>query len=553
MASATTEAVTIRLPEMPAKQVEIILADDGDLLIEGSPRSAKSWGVAAKIHLAAQKHPGIQIFYARYKDESLGQLRDVWGKVMNLFPEWSRPKWNASDQSWDYPSPPGTPAGQHWGSKVWLSSIKSSEMDLLHSKYKGKTLAMVVVEEAAELPRENWVGLKERLSQSRRPDGVPYRYPLQFILVTNCVDEDHWIADEYPEEGIDAATKRRTIRVGLYDNAKNLGPDVMMRYEHDYPPGHALRRTVIEGRRGLMMQGKPVYGGAFDRSIHVGPVGYSPYYPILEGWDFGEEKPAVIWLQYHTHIGALRVLGGVKGRNLWLETFAPKVLEIRARLFPMATDVWAWADPTGATGNHGLEHTAIKLLHDYGVPARYDPTANQAAKRYGAIQVIAGHMERAARDGSPAFLMPATIIELVKDGAALVERETDLMATAFEAGYVWDEHAAPDGSPNIRKPKKGTRYDDVMNAVEYVVIGERISKPMAQEMWSADRRVAATAQRIAAAAVASVRRPEAVGPTGETLAEAERRIARESRLMVDHDRYDERKRGTGSFGHRGGW
>jgi hypothetical protein len=535
---------------MPAKQILIIQAEDHDLLIEGSPRSAKSWGVAAKIHLLALQYPGIQIFYSRYKDESLGQLRDVWQKVQMLFPEWSWPAWNSSDQSWDYPNPEGTPRGQSWGSKVWLSSIKSSDLDLLHSKYKGKTLAVIVVEEAAELPYENFVGLQERLSQSKKPSGEPFRYPLQFILVTNSVDEDHWIAKEYPQDGIDPITKRRTIRFGLYDNARNLGPDVMMEYERRYPIGHPLRRTVIDGNRGLTMIGKPVYGDVFDRHTHVSAdITFNPYYPLLEGWDFGNEKPAVVWWQYLAHIGAIRILGGVKGSNLFLETFAPKVLAIRRRLFPQAVDVWSWADPTGSTGNQGMQHTAIRHLHDLGIPARYDPTANNAAVRYAAVQVIAGYLERVAKDGTPAFQMVPTIIELERKDATVQERETDLLVTAFGAGYVWDEHAAPDANPNIRKPRKGTRYDDLMNAGEYIVIGERLSVPLHAEMWQADRKVAALAERVARAAVASTQRVE--GPSGETLSEAEARMVRELKQYRDSDRRDHRQ--GPAVGNRGGY
>jgi hypothetical protein len=41
--------------------------------------------------------------------------------------------------------------------------------------------------------------------------------------------------------------------------------------------------------------------------------------------------------------------------------------------------------------------------------------------------------------------------------------------------------APSDAHPNIRKPKKGTRYDDLMNAVEYVVIGEKLGAPLTEQ------------------------------------------------------------------------
>ena len=423
----------------------------------------------------------------------------------------------------------------------------------VHGKYKGKTLAVIVVEEAQEVPLVNYRGLKERLSQSRTPDGKPFRYPLKIVLVHNSVDEDHWIAEEFPlDANGDDCTKEdhAHIRADLYSNAINLGPDVMMGYERDYPPGHVLRPTVIEGRRGVTLVGKPVYAGYFDRTLHVDTsLTVNSYYPLLEGWDFGQEKPAVVWWQYITHLGALRILGAVKGKELYLESFAPKVLEIRQRWFPRVADIYPWCDPTGATGNQGRKETAVKLLHDMQVPARYDTDANDASVRSAAIQAIAGHMERAARDGSPAFLMNPRTIEVSRTKAGeLVETNTQLLKAAFEFGYIWDEHAASDAHPNVRKPKKGTRFDDLMNAGEYIVIGERIRKPQSQEMWAADKRVAAMAQRVAQAAIAGTMR--AVGPTGETLQEVEQRLIKSLKQMPkDRDPADKRAVSAG----RGGW
>ena len=132
------------------------------------------------------------------------------------------------------------------------------------------------------------------------------------------------------------------------------------------------------------------------------------------------------------------------------------------------------------------------------------------------------------------------------------ERETELLLTALESGYVWSDAVASDAHPNIRKPLKGTRFDDVMNAGEYITIGEALSKPIDQEMWAADRRVAAMAQRVASAAIAAIQRPQALGPTGETLAEVERRLAQAARLHRDVDRSDAR-RGADGFSGRGGY
>ena len=46
-------------------------------------------------------------------------------------------------------------------------------------------------------------------------------------------------------------------------------------------------------------------------------------------------------------------------------------------------------------------------------------------------------------------------------------------------------HKAPsDAHPNIRKPKKRTRFDDLMNAFEYGVIGEHVPIAPSVQMLS---------------------------------------------------------------------
>jgi hypothetical protein len=191
-----------------------------------------------------------------------------------------------------------------------------------------------------------------------------------------------------------------------------------------------------------------------------------------------------VWWQYLRHRAAIRILGAVKGSELFLELFAPKVLEIRQRLFPHAREVRSWCDPTGATGNGGLQFTPVQLLHDLGIPARPcrasegSKDGNDAEVRYKAIQTIAGYMLKSEVSGKgPAFRMAPMCIELKREGSELIEQDSSILVTSFEAGYIWDTKAASEDKPNIRKPKKGTRYDDLMNALEYGVIGENI--PMA--------------------------------------------------------------------------
>jgi hypothetical protein len=575
------ETATVELPAMTGPQVRILSMDERAERcwdVEGAPRSAKSWGVVFWIWKLVWRYPGIRIFYCRYKDDDLKSLKEVWSLVAAHFPAYMHPKWNAEEEAWDFPN--GSWHGKvYGGSRVLLSSLRVSEAmtaDAIHGKYKGKTIAVVVIEEAQEVPFEHYRGLKERLSQTTNPLGEKVDYPLKIVLVHNSVDEDHWICREFPvdDAGNDCTREDHAhIRSDLYSNAGNLGEKVLAGYETDYPKGHPLRRTVIEGRRGATQMGKPVYGAVFDRQRHVSKeVKVSPFYPVLEGWDFGEEKPCVSWWQHLRHLGAMRCVGGVKGKEIFLETFATLVLMLRVRLFPgfPNTEFWTWCDPTGATGNQGMNHTAIRHLQGLGVAARFEGSSNRADVRYGAIQVIAGYLERMAKDGSPAMQMIPQIYELQKlpkpylpqpgdvllempdTGVQYLARLTELHIAAFSNGYVWDDHASPDGQPNIRKPKKGTRYDDFMNSLEYVVIGEKISVPSDAEIWSASRQMRQAEDRVRHMEAEKAARPLAVGPTGETLTEAMTRIARMQKSR-GQDRDPADRSPHVHIGRRGGW
>jgi hypothetical protein len=537
----------IALPPMSGPQIALLEAVRPDgyryVELEGSPGSAKSWGGAFLIWKLAYEHPGIQLLYCRYKDQDVrGQLMGIWEQVAVFFPAYLQPTWDPPTESWRFPN----------GSRCYMHSLKSSEITAVHSKYKGKTLAVIVIEEAAEVPYVHLVGLRERLRQSRTPKGEAYRYPLAIVFITNCVDEDHWLAVEFPADNRDP--DHLYIRADIYSNAHNLGPDAVAGYELDYPIGHVLRPTKIEGRRGVTLVGKPVYQGYFDRRIHVSrAVHVNPYYPLLEGWDFGHEKPAVVWCQYLAHLGAIQILGAVKGHDVFVETFAPAVLKIRARWFPHQANIQSWCDPAGATNNGGSLHTPVRLLQDLGVPVRYTQEANDQEVRYAAIQVIAGYMERLGRDGAPAFQMHPQCLELVRDGAELRERETELLVQAFEVGYIWDEKAISDAHPNIRKPKKGTRFDDLQNSFEYVITGESLSVPLRNEMLRAEQRLSLVAQRLAAQQAEQLANRAATGPTGETLRQAAARIAQQNKVNRDIDPQERQRARTSLSRGRGGW
>jgi hypothetical protein len=82
-------------------------------------------------------------------------------------------------------------------------------------------------------------------------------------------------------------------------------------------------------------------------------------------------------------------------------------------------------------------------------------------------------------------------------------------------GYVWAENMPSDAHPNIRKPKKGTRYDDLHNALEYVVIGEKLGAPLTERDRENEKR---RLQRVGAARGSELRAQNGTMTLGEMMA-----------------------------------
>ncbi len=443
-----------------------------------------------------------------------------------------------------------------YGSRVYVRSLRASEDDMRYMKLAGLSLSIIWIDQPEPVPKDVYDAyIPARL---RQPN-----YPHEVWLSPNPLDEDHWLSREFSTDEQYAKPNHHYIHVELRDNVANVGERFVLDMEEAHPPGSVNHNLQVAGHRGPSLKGVPVYKGYFDPELHVDTrVRLDPRYPLLEGWDFGQQKPAVSWWQYLEHIGALRLLGSVKGEEIFLEDFAPKVIEVRDRWFPVVPNLThTWCDPNGATGTSGSEYTAVRILQDYSVIAQFNGNANQTPVRGAAIQVIAGFMRRIARDGSPAFLMHPRCLELVKTKYGdIEERQGKLMVSAFQVGYVWSELQPSDTNPNVRKPQKGTRYDDLMNSGEYVVIGQRITVPQAQQMISAEQRLRILGERASHMRDVAGRMAEMAdlgrGMTGETMMEVQARLAQQSKYFRDSDP-DDHRYGKGKFRQtgrgRGGW
>jgi hypothetical protein len=404
--------------------------------LEGSVRSGKTTVAIWKLINYAQNYPGIQMFAARWtQDATDSQLKPrFWELCPKELLDPEKP-WNAKEEFVLFANK----------SKLYIRGLKSSDDAARFSKIAGKTLAVIYIDQPEECPLDIYHYCKTRLSQKG--------YPQQMFITPNPPGFDHWLCEEFPEDN--KKEDHEYVHISIYDNAQNLDPKTIRSYELEYPPGHPLRRSMLEGRRGLSPRGEVIYGKIFRPDLHVKETVIIDGMPVLEAWDFSHAHPAVVWGQF-TPWGALHFHAELQGDSEYLEDFIPKVIAMRAQLFGSEREIWTCCDPSGDdTTSHGTKRTAVQVLGEHGIYARYVAGSNRPDKRAFAIQQVAKFMLRLTKEG-PALLLSPRCKTLI-DG--------------FTAGYVYSEHASySERYGNIRKPLKDGYYDHLQNCVEYLIL-----------------------------------------------------------------------------------
>ena len=420
--------------------------------LEGAIRSGKTTVALWKVLSSCLAHPGIHWLICRYSDDDTRtKLKPVWERICV---EAGVPiRWIADQRRYELPN----------GAWVFCFGLKAQDLTLRYSKFRGVTLASIYCDQTEELPFDVYEELLGRLSQI----GMPH----QILLSPNPMEEDSWLAREFPEAN--HIRHRKYLRVSIYDNAHNLDRDTIERLERAYPPGHAKHRPMLLGMRGLNVIGQPVYGAldphqpetaAFQRSRHERPLELDLNLPLYESIDYGKHHPCVVWAQY-TPWADLRVLGGVMGHHMYLEDFAPIVQQYRARWFAKANEVLTCCDPAGSHNNsQGLRQNGVKVLEDHGFAPIWLQDSNSPAIRLAMVERIAGHMRRRSPTGE-SFGIDRDRWMRVSATHAVQHR---FLADGCEAGYVWDAHLISVGNKQMRRPKKDGWYEHGQNCLEYV-------------------------------------------------------------------------------------
>lgn len=186
-------------------------------------------------------------------------------------------------------------------------------------------LVSFYLQEAQEIEYNIFDALNQRLRHpSGEQNGIPY---YRGYFDARGVKKEHWIWKkfalkawnvDFPEEHGPECRAPNFCRAHVenpdfvyvkfttYDNTQNLREGYLEEQLRDHKDDLAWKKMLIDGEFGFDIEGRPVYE-CYRPEIHDAEIGEDATLPILRGWDFGYNKPAVIWCQY-TRDGRLLVL-----------------------------------------------------------------------------------------------------------------------------------------------------------------------------------------------------------------------------------------------------
>lgn len=426
------------------------LADDTpEIDLEGARSSGKTWAVCAKIIESCLKYPGIEWLASRYSgEETRNKLKPELAKMFARYDVAT--SWNSEDQCYDFPEREGQ------SSKIFAYGLKTQNKEAHFAKIRGLGIASVWVDQTEELPED----IALELRATMRQPGFPH----QLIFSPNPPNEDHYLADQFPEDNLIAA--RKYYRVSLYDNVRNLDPKTIAALEQAYPPSHAKHKSLILGQRGPNVTGTPVYEGAFLRDVHVHPVRFDPNSALLEAFDAGKHHPTWLVAQ-RSQFGGLNLLGGIIGKRLFLEDFLPLVSGYRQEWFDDASQIKTCCDPP-MSNEGGLRYTTADILREAELRPRWRENASAPDVRVSIIEHIGAMMRRRAGTGQ-AFNVNADESRWLMASHAVVKR-TKLFVDGCEGSYVWDPNYVSVGNKTVRQPRFDQWLDGWQRCMENLVL-----------------------------------------------------------------------------------
>lgn len=427
---------------------EFMADEHAELDLEGARYSGKTWAVSAKVGRSCTKYPGIEWLIGRFSnEETRTKVRPEFVRVTGM-DQGLTLKWDDEASCYLFPEIGGLI------SKVYAYGLKSQSIVEALSKVRGLGVACIANDQTEEIPQ----AVSEELRFGTRQPG----YPHQLIFSPNPPSEDHFLADQFPEEN--PMPHRVYRRVSLYDNAHNLAEGKIAELEALYPPTHAKYKSLILGMRGPNVVGVPVYDGLFLRATHVAPAKYQKANLFLEAIHSGQHHPVWVCAQLSAS-GGIELLGGIMGKRMMLEDFLPIVNRYRLEWFdPDDSQVRLCSDPPPSADDLGNRFTSLDILRDAGLTPRSKANATAPDVREAVIQNLATMMRR--YHGFNVNNDPTKWLTVSKD----VTKQSKSMVDSLEGSYVWDANFVSVSNKIVRQPKSDQWLDGWMRCLENLVL-----------------------------------------------------------------------------------
>lgn len=286
------------------------------------------------------------------------------------------------------------------------------------------------------------------------------------ILDTNPPDDDHWwyrMAEERKPDGW-AFFKQPGALVEILDDqghvvayeanpaAENvqhqqLGYQYWLRLAQGADPEWV--KVHCCGQYGSVFDGKPVYAGVYNDSVHVSqrPLGLFRGLPIFLGWDFGLTPACVISQLSPT--GQLRILRELVCTRGGVKQFATDAVKpTLATCFPNIAVV-SGGDPAGNQASQADELTCLRQLEMLGIPTMPARTNDFLPRRQSVIDRLMRTI-----DGKPAFI---------------VDPSCKMLRRGFLGGYRF-ERVQVSGEERFRDKPAKNMFSHVHDALQYNVM-----------------------------------------------------------------------------------
>jgi hypothetical protein len=322
-------------------------------------------------------------------------------------------------------------------------------------KFKSLEITGYWIDESIEVADEIKRMLKNRIG--RYPKRCPVRYGIE---TTNPPDVEHstyWQFDwQIPPPGPIPPKPPLKNHYGFWqpphENDANLRPGYYADMMEDYRESPDWISMYIEGKPGMMIQGKLVYNN-FKRDYHVAkePLLWSGG-PLYVGWDASGNTPAAVVMQIPGPNQA-HILAEFYSESMGIVDFGKHVIKELNIRFPNHTEVIHWGDPAGE---------AKYSKREGGFTSNH-----QLLQENCHISVLSSEQNLKARIESVDQM-------LARINGVLIDPRCIRLINGFVGGYCYPENKSIVGEylDNIIKNK----YSHVHDALQYVMV--KIFKPL---------------------------------------------------------------------------